>query len=391
MTPEVKPKYSLLQLVLYFLKLGYSGFGGPVALVGYMYRDLVENRKWITDEEYKEGLALAQLAPGPLAAQLGIYIGFVHYGIIGATIAGIAFILPSFIMVVVLGIAYKLFGGLPWMQSIFYGIGAAVIGIIAISSYKLTTKSIGKFNLESFSNNWMLWLLFLVAAIITAFTQTEKVFLFIASGILYMLIKAPPRWVKKPVALNLMLLTGIGFWQFDWGTLWQIAIFFTKAGAFVFGSGLAIVPFLHGGVVTQYHWLTEHQFVDAVAVAMITPGPVVITVGFIGYLVAGFYGACVAALATFLPCYLFTIIPAPYFKKIAKNTSIKAFVDGITSSIIGALVGAVIIIATRSIIDIPTALIAVTSILALIYFKNIKEPYIILIAAILGLIIKSFL
>ncbi|HNX89869.1 MAG TPA: chromate efflux transporter, partial [Paludibacteraceae bacterium] len=220
MTPEVKPKYSLLQLVLYFLKLGYSGFGGPVALVGYMYRDLVENRKWITDEEYKEGLALAQLAPGPLAAQLGIYIGFVHYGIIGATIAGIAFILPSFIMVVVLGIAYKLFGGLPWMQSIFYGIGAAVIGIIAISSYKLTTKSIGKFNLESFSNNWMLWLLFLVAAIITAFTQTEKVFLFIASGILYMLIKAPPRWVKKPVALNLMLLTGIGFWQFDWGTLW---------------------------------------------------------------------------------------------------------------------------------------------------------------------------
>lgn len=391
MTPEVKPKYSLLQLVLYFLKLGYSGFGGPVALVGYMYRDLVENRKWITDEEYKEGLALAQLAPGPLAAQLGIYIGFVHYGIIGATIAGIAFILPSFIMVVVLGIAYKLFGGLPWMQSIFYGIGAAVIGIIAISSYKLTTKSIGKFNFESFSKSWILWLLFLVAATITAFTQTEKVILFIGSGLLYMLIKAPPRWIKKPVALNLILLAGIGFWQFDSNILWQIAIFFTKAGAFVFGSGLAIVPFLHGGVVTQYHWLTEHQFVDAVAVAMITPGPVVITVGFIGYLVAGFSGACVAALATFLPCYLFTIIPAPYFKKIAKNTSIKAFVDGITSSIIGALVGAVVIIASRSIIDIPTALIAVASIFALIYIKNIKEPYIILIAAILGLIIKSFL
>ena len=391
MTPEVKPKYSLLQLVLYFLKLGYSVFGGPVALVGYMYRDLVENRKWITDEEYKEGLALAQLAPGPLAAQLGIYLGFVHYRVIGATLAGIAFILPSFLMVVALGIAYKLFGGLPWMQSIFYGIGAAVIGIIAISSYKLTTKSIGKFNLESFSRNWILWLLFLVAAIITAFTQTEKVFLFIASGLLYMLIKAPPRWVKKPVALNLILLTGIGFWQFDSNILWQIAIFFTKAGAFVFGSGLAIVPFLHGGVVTQYHWLTEHQFVDAVAVAMITPGPVVITVGFIGYLVAGFYGACVAALATFIPCYLFTIIPAPYFKKIAKNTSIKAFVDGITSSIIGALVGAVVIIATRSIIDIPTALIAVASIFALIYIKNIKEPYIILITAILGLIIKSFL
>lgn len=391
MTPGVKPKYSLLQLVLYFLKLGYSGFGGPVALVGYMYRDLVENRKWITDEDYKEGLALAQLAPGPLAAQLGIYIGFVHYGIIGATIAGMAFILPSFIMVVVLGIAYKLFGGLPWMQSIFYGIGAAVIGIIAISSYKLTTKSIGKFNLESFSKNWMLWLLFLIAGMITVLTQTEKVFLFILAGLLYMLIKAPPRWVKKPLTLNLILLTGIGFWQFDLGTLWQIAIFFTKAGAFIFGSGLAIVPFLHSGVVNQYHWLTEHQFVDAVAVAMITPGPVVITVGFIGYLVAGFPGACVAALATFLPCYLFTIIPAPYFKRIAKNTSIKAFVDGITAAIIGALVGAVIIIATRSIIDISTALIALATIFALIYIKSIKEPYIILVAAILGIIIKSFI
>ena len=152
---------------------------------------------------------------------------------------------------------------------------------------------------------------------------------------------------------------------------------------------LAIVPFLHGGVVTEYHWLDEKQFVDAVAVAMITPGPVVITVGFIGYLVAGFPGACVAASATFLPCYLLTVIPAPYFKKIAKNASIKAFVDGITAAVIGALVGAVIIIGIRSITDIPTALIAVASVLALIYIKKVQESYIILVAAIIGLILKS--
>ncbi|HYJ63356.1 MAG TPA: chromate efflux transporter, partial [Parafilimonas sp.] len=192
------------------------------------------------------------------------------------------------------------------------------------------------------------------------------------------------------IVTNFILLD-IGFWNFDTSTLVKIAIFFTKAGAFVFGSGLAIVPFLHGGVVTENHWLTEAQFVDAVAVAMITPGPVVITVGFIGYLVAGFPGAAVAALATFLPCYLFTVIPAPYFKKIAKNTSIKAFVDGITAAVIGALVGAVVIIAIRSIVDIPTALIAVASMLALIYVKKIQEPYIILIAAIIGLLLKSFL
>jgi chromate transporter len=387
---DSKPTYTLRQLILYFLKLGSTGFGGPVALVGYMHKDLVENRKWISDEEYKQGLALAQLAPGPLAAQLGIYLGFVHYRILGATLAGIAFVIPSFIMVVLLGMAYKLYGGLPWMQAVFYGVGAAVIGIIANSSYKLTTKSIGKFNLQSFKQNWMLWLFFIAAAAVTYFTQQEQVLLFVAAGLLYMFVKAPPKWLNKTTANSFVLLQ-IGFWNYESSTLTKIAIFFTKAGAFVFGSGLAIVPFLHAGVVTENHWLTEQQFVDAVAVAMITPGPVVITVGFIGYLVAGFPGASVAALATFLPCYLFTVIPAPYFKKISKNTSIKAFVDGITAAVVGALVGAVIVIATRSILDIPTALIAVATILALLYIKKLQEPYVIVVAAVLGIFIKLIL
>ena len=391
MITETKPIYSLRQLVLYFLKLGYSGFGGPVALVGYMHRDLVEQQKWISEDEYKEGLAIAQLAPGPLAAQLGIYLGFVHYRLIGATLCGLAFVIPSFIMVVLIGIAYKLFGGLPWMQAIFYGVGAAVIGIIAMSSYKLTTKSVSKLTLSNLKGKWLLWLFYFAGIGITVITQSEQVLLFLGAGIIYMIIKAPPKWIKKPAAINSIFLTTAGFWQFEWGTLGKIAWFFTKAGAFVFGSGLAIVPFLHGGVVSEYHWLNEKQFVDAVAVAMITPGPVVITVGFIGYLVAGFPGACVAALATFLPCYLLTVIPAPYYKKIVKNTSVKAFVDGITAAVVGALVGAVVIIGIRSITDYATAIIAVLSILAIIFIKKIKEPYIILIAAIIGLILKYLL
>ena len=367
------PTYTLRQLVLYFL--------------GYMHKDLVEKRGWISEEEYKQGLALAQLAPGPLAAQLAIYLGFVHHKILGASLAGIAFIIPSFVMVVLLGMAYKLYGGLTWMQAVFYGVGAAVIGIIANSSYKLTIKSIGKFNWQSFKQQWLLWVFFLVAAAITFFTQQEQVLLFVATGLIYMFVKAPPKWFNNKTA-NLVVLLQIRFWNFETGTLGKIAIFFTKAGAFVFGSGLAIVPFLHAGVVIENHWLTEKEFVDAVAVAMITPGPVVITVGFIGYLVAGFPGAAVAAAATFFPCYLFTVIPAPYFKKIAKDQSIKAFVDGITATIVGALVGAVIVIASRSITDIPTVLIAIATVLALLYIKKIQEPYIILIAAILGIIIK---
>jgi chromate transporter len=383
----MRNKYALFDLIKYFLKLGTTGFGGPVALVGYMHKDLVENRKWISEEEYKQGLALAQLAPGPLAAQLGIYLGFVHHGVLGATLAGIAFVIPSFIMVVLLGIAYKLYGGLAWMQAVFYGVGAAVIGIIAMSSYKLTLKSIGKPTLQSLKNNYLLWLFFILAAATTFISKQEQVLLFIGAGLLYMFVKAPPKWVNKTTA-NSLILFQFSFNTFETTKLQKIAIFFSKAGAFVFGSGLAIVPFLHTGVVTENHWLSEQQFLDAVAVAMITPGPVVITVGFIGYLVAGFPGACVASLATFLPCYLFTVIPAPYFNKIAKNTSIKAFVDGITASVVGALVGAVLVIATQSIVDIPTATIAILTILVLITFKKIQEPYIILVSAVLGIILK---
>ena len=383
--------YSLSSLTRYFLKLGTLGFGGPVALIGYMHRDLVEERGWISEDEYREGLALAQLAPGPLAAQLGIYLGYIHYGVWGATLTGLAFVLPSFVMVVLLGMAYKLYGGLPWMQAVFYGVGASVIGIITLSCYKLTIKSISKLEISAIKNRWLLWIFFVVTAIITALTEREEVWLFILIGFIYMAVKSPPKWlVKKETTLSTVLLAGIGFWQYEPSQLVQIAWFFTKAGAFVFGSGLAIIPFLQTGVVDQMEWLNEQQFLDSVAVAMITPGPVVITVGFIGFLVSGFAGAVVAAAGVFLPCYIFTVLPAPYFKKIAKNTSIKAFVDGITSAVVGALVGSVFVIATRSIVDLPSAVIAILTVLALIYIKKLQEPYIILCAAILGFLLKNY-
>ncbi|WP_343524605.1 chromate transporter [Pedobacter sp.] len=384
-------KYTLKEIALYFLKLGTWGFGGPVALVGYMHRDLVEQKQWLTEEEYKEGLALAQLAPGPLAAQLGIYIGFVHYGLLGATLTGLAFVLPSFIMVVILGMIYQVYGGMSWMRDVFYGVGAAVIGIIAISAYKLTIKSVGKLNLQSLKVNWLLWAFYLMAIAVTVITQQEQILIFIGCGLIYMLVKSPPRWIKAPGISPLFLFAETGFWDYSKTTLVQIGLFFLKAGTFVFGSGLAIVPFLHAGVVNDYHWLTENEFVDAVAVAMITPGPVVITVGFIGYLVNGFLGASVAALATFTPCFLFTVVLAPFFKKIAKNASIKAFVDGITAAVIGALVGSVIVIAGKSIIDIPTAVIALASGCSLIYIRKLQEPQLIAVAAVLGVVIKMLI
>lgn len=372
--------YSLWQLVRYMLGLGTWGFGGPVALIGYMYRDLVEKRGWISESDYKEGLVLAQLMPGPLAAQLSIYLGFVHYRVLGATLVGVAFVLPSFVMVVALGALYVAYGGIGWMQAVFYGVGAAVIGIIALSAYKLTTKNIGK--------DKLLWAVFLVSAAVTVITQSEIVWIFLGGGVLVWLWRAPPKpFGSRMNAIGGPLAASFAFATIDWHKLGQIGAYFAYAGSFVFGSGLAIVPFLYGGVVQEYHWLTDRQFVDAVAVAMITPGPVVITTGFIGYLVAGFWGAVVAALATFVPCYLFTILPAPYFKKYGKRPAIVAFVDGVTAAAIGAITGAVIVIGQRSITDWATAGLALASMAILWRFKKLPEPAIVAAAALIGLVV----
>jgi chromate transporter len=371
----------LLNLVLYFLKLGTIGFGGPIALAAYMERDLVEERGWITKTDYKQGLALAQLAPGPLAAQLAIYLGYVHSGILGATLVGLAFVLPSFIMVLVISAAYVQIGGLWWMQALFYGIGAAVIGIIARSAYKLTKRTVGKKKL--------LWGIYAATAFVTAFTRKELISIFVLAGMMTLLIYAPPPWMRKK---SFASLPWIG-WLAPQGQaavapslLWKLLFFFAKAGTVVFGSGLAIVPFLYGNVVHDFHWLTPAQFLDAVAVAMITPGPVVITVGFIGYLVAGVAGACLAAVGVFLPVYLFVVLLAPWYRQHHDNAQLIAFVEGVTASAMGALTGAVYVVGGGALRDEPTALIALGALLTLIYTK-IPEPLLVCVAGLIGLLL----
>jgi chromate transporter len=376
--------YTLTELVRYFLHLGTFGFGGPIALAGYMQRDLVERRRWITKQDYLEGLALAQLAPGPLAAQLAIYLGWVRGRVLGATLVGLAFVIPSFLMVLILSALYVHFKGLSWMRGAFYGIGAAVIAIIARSAFKLVKMSL--------SRDYLLWAIFLTSGVITAWTESEIVWVFLASGLLTLLIRAAPK-LRSGSAMALLPLplwsvTGLAG-PAGAATLWTIGWYFAEAGAFVFGSGLAIVPFLRVGVVDQYHWLTDQQFLDAVAVAMITPGPVVITVAFIGYLVAGFAGAVVAALATFLPCYLFTILPAPYFRRFAQNAGLKAFVDGVTAAATGAIAGAAVVLGKRALIDIPTILICLATLGVVIRFKKAPEPLVILAAGAVGLIVTG--
>src|SRR6202158_4483921 len=373
--------FTVRDLLLYFLRLGTLGFGGPIALAGYMQRDLVESRRWVSKQDYLEGLAFSQLSPGPLAAQLAMYLGWLRAGAFGATLVGIAFISPSFLMVLALAALYVHYGSLPWIQGMFYGIGAAVIAIIVRSAIKLVRTTVGR--------DWLLWAIFGLIALTTAWTKSEIVWLFVLCGIIGVLIKAPPRFSPSASAMVFggfdRLLTGI-YGPAPLATVGALFLFFLKAGAFVFGSGLAIVPFLYGGVVEKFHWLTEQQFVDAVAVAMITPGPVVITAAFIGYLVAGPVGAFVAAWAVFAPPYFIVVLAAPYYRRFAQNRQVKAFVGGVTAAAVGAIAGAAFILGKRALTDLPTLTIAVVT-LGLLTFRKIPEPVLILAAGVAGFLL----
>jgi chromate transporter len=362
-----------LELLTYFLYLGSLGFGGPVALVGYMQRDLVERRRWFTKEEYMKSLALSQLAPGPLAAQLAICLGYVHSRVAGATLVSLAFVLPSFVMTVAISWLYVRYGGLSWMQAAFYGVGATVIGIIVLAAYKLARLTMAKDRLQ--------WGIFAVMAVVTAWTESELLWLFVLCGVAVMVAQAPPAWLKRsaPVCLAVAITPEL---------LLQILAFFAKAGAFVFGSGLAIVPFLYGGVVQEYRWLNDQQFLDAVAVAMLTPGPIVITVAFIGYLVASFPGAVAAAVGVFLPVYLFVVIPFPFFDRISGNPRVKAFVAGVTAAASGTIAGACFVLARRAVVDVPTLLIALGTLGVCLRFK-VPEPLLIATGAVAGLAIVA--
>ena len=378
-------------LVWYFLRLGAFGFGGPAALVGAMRRDLVEDRKLIDESTYNLSIALAQIMPGPLAAQTAMAIGYFQGGVVGATVIGLVFILPSFLMVLVLSALYVAYGGMPWMQSVFYGIGAIIIAIIAVAAYRLAR--------GTNKRDPLLWAVFVVMLVATAWTGTELATLFLLAGLLVLLVRAWPG-TRPAVALSaasigaavlivaLERVLSAPTASDDQHVLLQILLFFTKAGSFVFGSGLAIVPFLQQGVVHDTAWLTEHQFLDAVAVALITPGPVVITVAFIGYLVAGVAGATVAAVGIFLPVYFFTIVPAPWFRRHRDNPQLRAFAAGATAAASGAIAGAVFVLGRGAISDLPTACLALIGLVLLVRFR-LAEPLLVLGAGVAGLALSA--
>ena len=381
MSVESPPRLSLGQIAGYFLRLGTTGFGGPIALAGYMQRDLVERRRWFTQEEYLQGLAVSQTLPGPLAAQLAMWLGYVRRGFWGAVAAAVPFILPPFVIVSIVAALYVAFRGTTVIQALFYGIGPTVIALILRGAWKLLGVTV--------KNDRRLWAIFAVVALITFAVRSEVAVLFVLAGFLGVLLYAPPGWLRRPAISPAAIPLGLGTLvtqAADPNVLVQLGIFFFKAGAFTFGSGLAIVPFLQQGVVRDYGWLTEREFLDAVAMGMITPGPVVITAVFVGYLVAGLSGATIAGIGVFLPPFLMVVLFAPWIIRYRKHPAVQGFTKGATAAAAGAIVGAAGVIATQVLVDVPTISIFVIS-LVILWRLRVPEPALVAVSATVGLVL----
>ena len=383
-SPVQPSRVPLWHLAKYFLWLGSIGFGGPLALVGYMRQHLSEERNWISRSDFLSGLALASLCPGPFATQLAIYIGWFHARILGATVVLLAFTLPAFLMIVALAITYTNFNNARWAHSAFYGISASVIAIVFHQAYAMSKMIVGH-------DHW-LWGIFLINIIIAYIAPTQIYWFFLISGMLVWLIKVPPRFLTSP---NFLLPLGWGLGELtienlsNHHILMKLFLYFAWTGTVVFGSGFAIIPFIHEGVVQQHHWLTERQFLDAISFGMITPGPIVLAVAFIGYLVAGLKGAIVAAIGIFLPCYLCVIALAPHFNRIAHHEAVRACVQGVTVAVAGGITGTTFFLGKNTIIDWPTLGIFLGTSFALFRFKNIPQPTWLLIAAIIGILLQE--
>jgi chromate transporter len=370
-------KASIGELVRYFLRLGLLGFGGPVALVGQMERELVTERGWLTKEQMREAIAVCQSLPGPLAIQVGIYIAYLRAGFWGAWAGGWAFILPNFLIVAALGALYVHFGGIQPLVAIFYGVSPAVIALILHSCYRLA-----KLGME----DWVQWTLALVCFAVTVALRAEVALLFVGAGVVGLLYYGR-FWRRAPSATTLLAAVPLAPAApvAASSTLIKLLIFFLKAGALTFGSGLVIVPFLQQGVVQQYGWLGERDFLIAVAVGMISPGPVVITATFVGYLVAGFWGALVATIGIFLPSFILVLVAAPILARHRSNRSVQGFVKGAYAAAIGTILGACLLLGRIAIGDWLTAVVALAALVVLFRWK-VSNPLLMAVTALVGLI-----
>jgi chromate transporter len=372
------PRGRIREVIYYFLRLGLLGFGGPVALVGQMGRELADERGWLSKEQMREAVAICQSLPGPLAIQVGVYISYLRAGFWGAWAGGWAFILPNFVIVASLGALYVYLGDLKPVTAIFYGVSPAVIALILHSCWRLA-----KLGME----DWLQWAIAAVCFVVTVTLRAEVALLFIAAGLVGILYYGNALGFRHPTTLAVaapLAATALAP-AVSGSTLAKLLLFFLKAGSLTFGSGLVIVPFLEQGLVRDYGWLDQRQFLIAVAIGMISPGPVVITATFVGYLVAGFWGSVVSTVGIFLPSFILVLIAAPILARHRGNANVQGFVKGAFGAAIGTILGACVLLGRIAIGDWLTALVGLAS-LAVLFRWKVSNPLLIAATAMIGLI-----
>jgi chromate transporter len=352
-----------------------------------MHRDLVAARRWYTEAEYQQGLAISQAMPGPLAAQLAMWLGYLERGWLGALAVALPFVVPPFLIVTAIAVLYAEYQGLGLVQDIFFGVAPAVLAIIAIASYKLAR--------ATNKTDPILWAIAAVQCVVTVIAGAELVWPFIAAALFGAVYYGGgiPRLGREATSFSpIPIIAAVkGFaWIGTGASFGAMSLFFLQASAFTFGSGLAIVPFLHAGLVENFGWLTEQEFVDSVAMGLITPGPVVIMATFGGYLIHGVLGAVVATVAVFVPVYLFVVVPGRFFRRYERHPRLQGFVKGATAAAAGAIAGAAIVIGRQTISGWLALAIGLVALLVLLQPRvRVPEPAVVALAAAAGLLLHD--
>jgi chromate transporter len=399
-------RVSMGSLGWYYLRLGALGFGGPVALANRMRSDLVETKHWLSESEYNEGLAVATACPGPLAYQLAVYCGYVLKGLAGGLLVAVAFAVAPFCFVVAAAFLYTKFQASAQVHALFRGIGPVVVALVTKASYQLAKKTL--------TRQWLPLAVAVAACVMTVVIEKELTLTFVVAGMLGMFLLRPKSgrtpsgtevdaeiglppadastWLKVAAAALLVLAVALALLdlrKLDISLIAKQFIFFFRTGLMIFGSGLVIVPFLKEYVVDQFHWLSQDVFLDAVAVGLITPGPVVITATFVGYVLSGIGGALASTVGIFLPAVLFTAVGTPLLRRYRQNPGLQGFIRGVTTAVVGVLIGTSILLGRSVLHDAFTWIVGLICLVVVFRAPKVPEPLLVLLGAVLGLILET--
>ena len=348
------------EVFLYFLMLGFINIGGPVAQITMMFNHMVERRAWLSKERFVSIMGFCHMLPGPEALQLAIYVGYIKRGILAGIAAGITFIVPGALVMIILSWLYVKYGSVPQVNDALFVLKPAVLGIIAAGIIKLGTATI---------KSAMLGVLLVGALVGMRFAGVNFLLILLIAGVLNLLFVIRPRSLRSTSASALVIpgaFAALG--SFD-GTLLQLAWLFLKTGLFSFGGAYASLAFLQEGAVQNHHWLTSGQLLDGVAISVATPGPFMLFSTFVGYIVAGIPGAIVATIFVFLPSFVFVLLGARYVEQVRNNRPVQAFLSGVSAAVVGVILVVSMDLAREAIVGIPSVVMAAIAFVSIVVFK----------------------